>query len=136
MRSSHRHSRRMQNRILARPKSLLPRANHLRKGSYVRITKLRATPGGAPACPRPIYEPGLWSEFLSLPVAYWMEGVLLADMVKRSTIRLHRCVRDGVVASGVFTSTPICDISDGEVTTYNSIYLVELVTPFIPGLCS
>jgi hypothetical protein len=136
MRSPHCHNRRMQNRILARPESLLPLADFLKKGSYVRITKLRAYPGGAPACPRPIYSPGAWSNILSLPVAYWMEGYLLVDVVERDFIRLDRRVRDGVVVRGIFTSTKICAIDDDEVATYNSVYRLELVTPFIPGLCS
>jgi hypothetical protein len=130
------HTGRMQKRNLAPPVTTSPLAVYLKKGAYVRLTKLRAVPGGMPACPRPIYTPGAWSNILSLPILYWMEGVLLADIVKRDFIRLHRCVRDGVVARGIFSSTPICAVSDSEVTTYNSIYLVELVTPFIPGLCS
>jgi hypothetical protein len=97
---------------------------------------MRASPGGAPACPRPIYSPEAWSNILSLPVAHWMEGYLLLDVMKRDCIRLDRRVRDGVVVRGIFTSTRICAISDDEVTTYNSVYRLELVTPFIPGLWS
>ena len=65
-----------------------------------------------------------------------MEGVLLVDVVKRDCVRLDRRVRDGVVGRGVFTSTKICAVNEDEVTTYNSVYRVELVTPFIPGLLS
>jgi hypothetical protein len=97
---------------------------------------MRACPGGAPACPRPIYSPGAWSNILSLPVAYWMEGLLLADIVKRDCIRLDRRVRDGVVVRDVFTSTKICAVNEDEVTTYNSVYRLELMTPCIPGLWS
>jgi hypothetical protein len=126
----------MQSRNLIPPNSVLPLPAYLRKGAYIRLTKMRACPGGAPACPRPIYSPGAWTNILSLPVAYWMEGFLLADVVNRDCIRLDRRVRDGVVVRGVFTSTKICAVHEDEVTTYNSVYRLELVTPFIPGLWS
>ena len=113
-----------------------PSPKHLKKGAYVRVTKLRAAQGGMPACPRPIYSPGLWKDILSLPTGYWMEGVLIADVIERGAIQLDRRVRDGVVVRGIFRSTRICSIEDSEVTTYNSVYLIEEVTPFIPGLLS
>jgi hypothetical protein len=116
--------------------STSPSPKHLKKGAYVRVTKLRAAEGGMPACPRPIYSPGLWKDILSLPTGYWMEGVLLADVVKHGAILLRRQVRDGVKAMGVFRSTRVCSIEESEVTTYNSVYLIEEVTPFIPGLLS
>ena len=130
------HTGRMQSRNLVTPNSVLPLPAYLKKGAYIRITKMRACPGGAPACPHPIYSPGAWSNILSLPVAYWMEGFLLADVLKRDCIRLNRRVRDGVVVRGVFTSTKICAVNEDEVTTYNSVYRLELATPFIPGLWS
>jgi len=55
----------------------------LKQGCYVRLKKLRAAPGGAPACPWPIYAPSLWDDVLSLPVGYEMEGFLLDDLVQR-----------------------------------------------------
>ena len=124
----------MQNRKGDPLELVLPLPAYLKKGAYIRITKMRANPGGAPACPRPIYSPGLWSNILSLPLAYWMEGFLLANVVKRDFIRLDRRVRDGVAVRGIFTSTRICSVNDDEVATYNSVYRIELVTPFIPGL--
>jgi hypothetical protein len=126
----------MQNRKLVPPLSLLPGPAHLKKGSYIRITKMRASLGGAPACPRPIYSPGAWNNILSLPVAYWMEGFLLDDVMKRDFIRLDRRVRDGKVVRGIFTSTKVCAVTEDEVTTFNSVYRLELATPFIPGLSS
>ena len=131
-----RHTGRMQSRNLVPPDSVLPLPANLKKDAYIRLTKMRASPGGASACPRPIYSPGAWSNILSLPVAYRMEGFLLVDVVKRDCIRLDRRVRDGVVVRGVFTSTKICSVIEDEVTTYNSVYRLELVTPFIPGLWS
>lgn len=116
------------------PSSILPA--HLEKGAYVRITKLRVAVGGIPACPKPIYAPGLWTKALSLPLNYWMEGILVADVRKNGIIRLERRIRDGVVADGFFTSTRIYSVKGDKVRTFNSIYLIETVEPFIPGLRS
>ena len=85
-----------------------------------------------PACPRPIYSPGLWKDILSLPTGYWMEGVLIADVIERGAIQLDRRVRDGVMVRGIFRSTRICSIDGSEVTTYNSVYLIEEVTRQVP----
>jgi len=101
----------------------------LKKGCYVRLKKLRAAPGGAPACPWPIYAPSLWDDVLSLPVGYEMEGFLLDDLVQRAYIQLDRRIRNQVVRRGIFTSTRILRIADGELTTYNSVYEVTAVEP-------
>lgn len=99
----------------------------MKKGAPVRITKLRATPGGVPACPWPLY-PGLGRDgILSLPVAYWMEGFLLADIVTRGFILLDRRRRNHVVARGIFTSSRIWRIAGDEVTTNNSVYRVTVI---------
>lgn len=65
-----------------------------------------------------------------------MEGVLLADVVIHGAVLLRREVRDGVEALGFFMSTRICAVRDAEIATFNSIYLIEEVTPWIPGLRS
>ena len=116
--------------------SASPLPRHLKKGAYVRVTKLRATEGGMPACPRPLYSPGAWHNVLSLPIGYWMEGTLLADVVKLGAILLRRRFRDGVDAQGIFRSTQICTVVDKEIMTYNSVYLIEEVTPSVAGLRS
>jgi hypothetical protein len=117
---------------LSIPSQNTPR--HLKNGTYVRVTKIHATVGGFPPCPKPIYAPGLWTGILSLPVDYWMEGFLMADVVKNGLIRLERRVRDGTIADGFFTSTRIYSVKDDKVRTFNSIYRIETVEPFIPGL--
>jgi hypothetical protein len=99
----------------------------MKKGDYVRITKIASVLGGIPACPMPLYSPGAWHGILSLPQDYWMEGVLAADVAKGDRIRLDRVVRLGVVARGFFTSSPICTIRGNEVGTYNSVWQVNRV---------
>ena len=101
----------------------------LKKGCYVRLKKLRAAPGGVPACPWPIYAPSLWDDVLSLPVGYEMEGFLLDDLVQRGYIQLDRRIRNQVIRRGIFTSTRILRIAGVEVTTYNSVYEVTAVEP-------
>jgi hypothetical protein len=101
----------------------------LTKGCYVRLKTLRAVPGGAPACPWPIYAPSLWDDVLSLPVGYDMEGFLLDDLVQRGYIQLDRRIRCRVARRGIFTSTRILRIAGGELTTHNSVYEVTAVEP-------
>jgi hypothetical protein len=105
----------------------------MKKGSYVRLIKLRSTPSGIVACPMPLYAPGAWDEVMSLPIHYWMEGYLLGDLVKRNQILVNRYVRNGVIARGFFTSSRICSVKADEVETYNSIYRVMKVPPLVVG---
>ena len=100
----------------------------LRKCCYVRLKKLRAAPGGALACPWPIYAPSLWDDVLSLPVGYEMEGFLLDDLVERGYIHGPPNPQPGRPARN-FTSTRIVRIAGGELTTYNSVYEVTAVEP-------
>ena len=65
-----------------------------------------------------------------------MEGFLLADVDKNGLIRLNRKCRDGVYAEGTFVSTRIYSAQQDRVRTFNSIYLIEAVEPFSPGLRS
>ena len=80
----------------------------LRKCCYVRLKKLRAAPGGALACPWPIYAPSLWDDVLSLPVGYEMEGFLLDDLVQRGYIQLDRRIRNQVVRRGILLLPGLC----------------------------
>jgi hypothetical protein len=98
----------------------------MKKGDYVRITKIASVVGGIPACPMPLYSPDMdWG--LSLPRDYWMDGYLAVDIAKGDRIRLDRHVRLGVVARGFFTSSPICAVRGNQVATYNSIWQVSRV---------
>ncbi len=101
----------------------------MRKGTYVRIVKLRTAPGGIPACPLPHYAPGVWGGLLTLPISYTMEGYLLQDLRKGGVIHLDRHVRQGVRARGCFISTRICSISADVVTSLNSVYRVTAFEP-------
>ena len=58
-----------------------------------------------------------------------MEGFLLDDLVQRGYIQLDRRIRNQVVRRGIFTSTRILLITDGELTTHNSVYEVTAVEP-------
>ena len=104
--------------------------DHLRtmkKGARVRIVKLRAEPGGVPACPWPLYSGLAQDGILSLPVGYEMEGFLLDDLVYRGYIQLDRWRRNRVAVRGIFTSSRICRIAGDEVHTHNSIYRITVI---------
>ena len=101
----------------------------MKRGCYVRLEKLRATPYGLPACPLPLYFPGAWVGHLSLPVHYRMEGYLLRDVAPGDVIDLDRRVRHGVAVLGRFVSSRICSCSGGEISTLNSVYIVREIPP-------
>jgi len=83
-----------------------------------------------PACPAAIYAPGVYTGHLSLPIDYWIEGLLLEDVRLNGRIHLSRYVRQGVVARGLFTSSIICRIDGSSLVTCNSVYQVVKV-PFL-----
>jgi hypothetical protein len=101
----------------------------MKRGCYVRIEKLRATPYGLPACPLPLYFPGAWAGHLSLPVDYWLEGYLLRDVAPGDVIDLDRRVRHGLAVRGRFVSSRICSCSNAEIATVNSVYIVREIPP-------
>ncbi len=104
----------------------------IQKGTYVRISKIGVNPHGLPACPAPFHTPnssGMWDGILSIPVDYWMEGRLLQDIKVSGHIRLHRTVRNGVIARGLFHSSIVCKIEGYRITTCNSVYTIIRVPP-------
>jgi hypothetical protein len=69
---------------------------------------------------------------MSMPMNYVMDGYLLATPRPKGIIRLHRFVRNGVVARGIFTSSPIRRILGDRIETENSIWRITIVPPLEP----
>jgi hypothetical protein len=63
----------------------------------------------------------------SLPVAYELEGELLAPVVVGYPLVIQRTVRNGVVCEGQFTSSPVREIGPDWVRTDNSVYQVKVM---------
>ena len=100
----------------------------MKAGQRVKITKLQPVDNAAFPTPRwTDHTPGSDNPGQSLPVEYWIEGTLLANIVVGSCVRVNRDVRNGVVVSGLFTTSPVQSISPGEFCTMNSVYKVELL---------
>src|SRR5882672_9184799 len=80
----------------------------------------------------------LWREFTpgaegdgreSLPVAYELEGELLAPITLGCPMRIFRTKRNGVEVDGMFTSSPVQAMDAGWVRTENSLYRVRAIVP-------
>ena len=96
----------------------------------VKITKLSST--DTPVCETPLmkdYSMGKDNGNVSLPTEYWLEGVLMQDIVVGTPISVYRTIRNGVETPGIFTSSNVMSITENVniliVKTQNSIYQVE-----------
>ena len=94
-------------------------------GEIVSITKIDKSKS-------PVSEPGDWETWdlgvanaHSLPISYQVLGVLLAPVKVGGRIHLFRLARNEVLATGIFTSTPIISIHGNSIETFNSIYRIE-----------
>ena len=66
----------------------------------------------------------------SLPMQYFLRGFLLAPVEFGLPLRILRIHRNDVDTLGIFTSTDICEIKDGQtVETFNSIYRITPANP-------
>jgi len=111
--------RRGQAKFLAKRKAM-------QVGTLVRITKTKAAPNA-------LFPPGRLrpgnsaaSPRHSLPVAYAMEGVLLADVEVGKPVCLARMARNGEEAVGLFTSIPLVSVTQDGFATANPSYRIEL----------
>jgi len=86
--------------------------------------------------PLAIYPAAGWDGFIpgrlgrvdeSLPVAYELDGKLLAPLTLGQPIRIRRTARNGVICDGDFTSSPVQEIGTDWVRTENSVYLLRIL---------
>jgi hypothetical protein len=99
----------------------------IRRGRFVKVIKRGscAAPLAQP-CPWDQWIPGVGSEDFSLPVDYELRGILLEPIIVGSCLVVLRFERNGVLALGIFSSTPVQEIhADGRVITENSIYEIS-----------
>ena len=109
------------------------------KNSSVLIRKLAAAE--QPVSPTPAsddYSPGQINPFMSLPIAYEIEGELLRDVVIGEAMTAFRRKRNGVETPGVFQTSVIVSIEPSDdrtiVKTENSVYEVIPLSPETEGL--
>jgi hypothetical protein len=101
----------------------------MKRGDYVRLSKIGCTPGGEPPCPMQYYASGIFSGLMSMPIDYVMDGYLMKSPRPKGIIVLRRYVRNGVVRRGMFTSSTIRRINHDLIETQNSIWRVQRVPP-------
>ncbi len=92
-------------------------------GSFVELTKLRATPGAEA-------QPGNWDDYpigsrhsgTSLPVDYVLVGILVQPPEVGRRVVVFRTSRNDVQALGVFESTEVVELVPDGFMTRNSVY--------------
>ena len=101
----------------------------MKRGDFVRLSKIGRAPGGAEPCPIQYYSSGIFAGIMSLPIDYVMDGYLLEVPRLNGVILLQRHVRNGVVRRGMFRSSTIRRIDYDVIVTQNSIWRVQRVPP-------
>lgn len=91
----------------------------------IKIKKIAAVEGGLPAIEFDKYVPGTdqtVAENKSLPIEYEIEGELLNPIEVGKSVKVFRTKRNGVEASGMFSTSPIVNFNDTQFVTANSVY--------------
>ncbi len=101
----------------------------MKKGDFVRLSKIGRAPGGAEPCPIQYYSSGIFADIMSLPLNHTMDGYLLDSLRPKGVILLLRYVRNGVVRRGIFRSSTIRQITYDVIVTQNSLWKVQRVPP-------
>jgi hypothetical protein len=104
----------------------------VKKGHYVRLSKIGRAPGGAEPCPIQYYASCIFDDVMSMPLDYVMDGYLLESLRPKGVILLLRFVRNGVVRRGLFRSSPIRRIHCDVIETQNSFWRIQRVPPLMP----
>ena len=95
-------------------------------GKKVRVTKIK--PSADPLFPLQTLEKHAHGELnvgYTLPVEYYVEGIMDKSPVVGESFTLLRNKRNGVEVSGVFTTSKVVKVTDDGFETLNSIYKVE-----------
>lgn len=100
---------------------------------YVRLQKVRATDHpDTPPGDSATYRYGEQCDTHSLPVEYELQGWLGEDPAVGKCVSILRCQRGGIARLGLFTSSKVARVSQGEFQTRNSIYRYTEI-PFETG---
>lgn len=100
----------------------------MKKGNYIRISKLKAV--GNPIFSTPNkkdYIPGQDNGPVSLPIDYAVEGYLLADVKLNQSILIDRRKRNDVKTPGFMRTSFVQSIHKNIVKTDNSVYKIEVI---------
>ncbi len=74
------------------------------------------------------WEPGALNSAKSLPVAYEITGFMMREITVGEPMQVLRTCRNGIETIGLFSSSPVVEISDRSVTTFNSVYLIRILS--------
>jgi len=100
----------------------------MKQGIKVRLTKFAAV--DKPEFPTSKAKDYVYGDFnvgVSIPIDYWVEGTLLADITNGNVVQIDRINRNGVEIRGLFHSSLVqsFDEKTGTIKTLNSVYKIE-----------
>ncbi len=93
----------------------------------IRLSKIAAAPNA-------VFPSAEWHEHVqgedmhptkSIPIDYWVEGELLAEVRIGGPVYIARDIRNGHKVTGLFSSSLVRKIEGDLITTGNSIYKIE-----------
>jgi len=90
----------------------------MKQGARVKLTKLEGE-----------VAPSSESDRVNPNIGYTLDGYLFTDIDVGYSIKVIREHRNGVKATGIFTSSPVKAINDNDITTSNSIWRLEYLMP-------
>ena len=103
----------------------------MKKGTYVRLLKLIASPDYVPGSTGAEHHLGITSKATVKP-DYWVEGFLAEDIALARPIRFTKHIRNGKEVCDAFSTSPVCIVRGNEVWTQMSVFKVLKVPPFDP----
>ena len=94
----------------------------------VKITKIAQVEDALHDAP-PIheYEAGKDNGNVSLPVEYYLEGIMPEEPTVGKSLTVIRTSRNGIEIGGLFTTSRVTEITKNGFKTLNSIYKVEYI---------
>lgn len=94
---------------------------------YVEMTKLRASAHAVELS-------GNWGEYrvgesnqTSLPIDYRLTGILIRPPRMGAAVIILRLTRNGLAVPGVYQSTEVTRVGEGEFETLNSVYQLKIL---------
>lgn len=89
----------------------------------IRIEKIAENPGGFPANPKDRHDAGVGQDpNFSLPIDYWIEGLLMYELAIGEPVQVMRDIRNGIQIDGFFQTSPVTELTETQFKTHNSVY--------------
>lgn len=98
----------------------------IKQGDYIHLKKMSIAPNPrSPTGKKSTYKYGKENPGVSVPVDYWIEGVVWTEPKVGSPLFVFRLIRNGVESEGMFNTSPITSIKGNSFNTLNSVYKIR-----------